>query len=340
MGRLAALRLALCLLPVACSSGEQAVARPIIGSVPFAELGWRTDTVLTAAAPTAEVVVVLPAGATQAVAYWYGLELAYEWTGEPGQLDDRAYLRASWNGQAVYQLKIKQSGTIGVGFEWSMADAVNGSVSGLELTDFFSARSTNFAPLQAVAGGENKILFELDLQDASNQDISVRLKRTSAIRTTSLQPPMLEVDADSEVVGEELLIRTRIKNSGWAPPSLNLSTVVFDQNGNITRRQSLDVQEDRPHAGEIWEGFLKLSLPDSSDESAVHLVVDWSTGSSILPVWPPNDSPGSSVWRFAPRPPLLTMVGALTVLWLTVPELSVRLRSVLCGLLGHGRDEA
>ena len=142
------------------------------GQVSFESLGWNDDFLLTEDSERPVVKFRLPEDVTQGDPLWYGVELAYEWSGTPGPPGDYAFLHGRWNGKAFYHLKAKRVSDLDGGFEWSMVDMVNGSSHGYETGDRFAARSTNFAQIDSVQPGVNELPFALGLLNASSPNIS------------------------------------------------------------------------------------------------------------------------------------------------------------------------
>src|SRR5690606_19830882 len=98
----------------------------------FADLGWADDALLSPSHPSASVSVELPQDATQGRSGWYGLRLSYEWHGDLSN-DAPVYVYALWNGEAVYQLKLKRDDRFfSGGLEWSMVDLVQGGGGGID----------------------------------------------------------------------------------------------------------------------------------------------------------------------------------------------------------------
>lgn len=201
------------------------------GYVTFESLGWTDDALVTANSGSPKVSFRLPEGTAQGNPLWYGVELSYEWSGNPGQFGDYAFLYGRWNDRAFYQLKVMRTSELDSGFHWSMVDLVNGASQGYETGERFTAKSTNFVQIASVRPGLNEISFSLGLLDAGNRDVQALVKKESRVVITPLQPTRLDARARAEV--EDGLVRLSLsgRNLGWSAHDLEVRARVFYQDG-------------------------------------------------------------------------------------------------------------
>lgn len=274
---------------------------------------------VTADSAPAAVQFQLPEDARQGEPYLYGVRLEYEWQGNPGEAGDIAHLRGRWNGLGFYLLELKRLTDLDEGFQWSMADLVNGNSQGYETGSNFRAGSTNFAQTRAVQPGLNEVSISLGLLDASNKDIRVLVKKESEIVVTSLQPAYIDAKARAEIEGSQVWLRLSGTNRGWPVHGLEVRARVFHEDGShqIRRWELGAVAASAPI--EFDERF---ALDESVTDSPVYSVItelEWGTGRRVLQAWPPvPETPWHSHSAF--RSGIGAMI-ALVVLWVGAPML-------------------
>ena len=292
------------------------------GRVSFESLGWTEDVVLTRDLQTAKVRFRLPDDVTQSEPLWYGVRLAYEWTGNPGvaasagQGGDYSKLIGEWNGYGFYQLKLKPLADLDGGYKWSMVDMVNGSSHGYETGPTFTAASTNFAMYKAVTPGWNEVSIYPFLFDASNKDVRVIVKKESEIVATSWGPPSFEGNAGAELKDEAIHLWFSGENQGWGALGLEVQATVFREDGSIHPR-FWDLGPLQP-LGSV--GF-QQTIPNKHGSPVVSVVVelDWGSGSQPYLAWPKEPEPP---WytRAVFRSAIGAMI-ALVVVWVGGPML-------------------
>ena len=326
----ASARLALCSTVVAllaiAGCRTPLVEEPLLidspGRVSFESLGWTEDVLLTGDLQAAKIRFRLPDDAVQAEPLWYGVRLAYEWTGSPGvaasagQGGDYSKLIGEWNGYGFYQLKLKPLSDLDGGYKWSMVDMVNGGSHGYETSPTFAAASTNFAMYKAVTPGWNEVSIYPFLFDASNKDIRVIVKKESEIVATSWGPPFFEGDAGAELKDEAIHLWFNGENQGWGAPGLAVQATVFRDDGSI-HRHSWDLGPLQP-LGSV--GF-RQTIPNSNESLvvSVFMELDWGAGRQPYLAWPKEpETPWHS--RAVFRSAIGAMI-ALAVVWVGGPTL-------------------
>lgn len=290
-----------------------------VGYVTFETLGWTDDVLITADSGSPKVSFRLPEGAAQGDPLWYGVELSYEWSGNPGQLGDYAFLYGRWNDRAFYQLKVKRVSELDSGFHWSMVDLVNGASQGYETGEWFAAKSTNFVQIASVQPGLNEISFSLGLLDAGNQNIQVLVKKESRVVVTPLQPARLDAQAQAAVEGDMVRLAVNGRNLGWSAHNLEVRARVFHED---SERQVHRWQLGRLDDLAEFNFEKAFRLDESVSENPVQVVMaelDWGTGQDILQAWPPPASP-----PFYSHPIFRSGIGAMitvVILWVGIPAL-------------------
>ncbi len=292
------------------------------GYVTFESLGWTEDVLVTADSGSPKVSFSLPEGAAQGEPLWYGVELSYEWLGNPGQFGDYAFLYGRWNGRAFYQLKVKRVSELDSGFHWSMVDLVNGASQGYETGDRFTAKSTNFVQIASVRPGLNEISFSLGLLDAGNRDVRVVVKKESRVVVTPLQPTRLDARAWAEV--ESGLVRLSLsgRNLGWGAHNLDVRARVFHEDG---KQQVHSWQRGRLEDLAEFDIEETFRLDGSVSEAPVQAVMaelDWGVGQDILQAWPPPARPAFySHEIFRSGIGAMVAMVAVVILWVGIPTL-------------------
>lgn len=302
-----------CSTPVAESSGLLEGT----GRVTFADLGWTEDAVVLADSP-ASVGFRLPDGSQQGTPVWYGVTLKFRWTGTPSSVGDYALLNGDWNGKAVYQFKAKRLTDLDDGFSWSMADIVNGSSVGYEMSGSMIVSSTNFAQISAVSGGWNEVKLSLSLRNAGNDDVRVLISKESEIVATSWRPTYIEGHADAEVEDNVVDLSVKGRNVGWGASSLSVDALVWS--GAHKDVFTWDLGPLAPLGS--FELHEKLILESGLEPRRVDVELDWGTGREFYLVW--DASAQSSGVSFLGRSVFRSTIGVMVsvvVLWIFVPVL-------------------
>ena len=289
------------------------------GKYPFRYLGWSNDILVTSDSAPATVQFRLPEDARQGEPYLYGVRLEYEWQGNPGEVGDITYLRGRWNGLGFYLLELKRLTDLDEGFQWSMADLVNGNSQGYETSPNFRAGSTNIAQTRAVQPGLNEVSISLGLLDASNKDIQVLVKKESEIIVTSLQPTYIDAKARAEIEASQVRLRLSGVNRGWAARSLEVRARVFHEDGS---NQLHRWERGGVEALADFEFDERFALDESVTDSPVYSVItelDWGTGRRALQAWPPV--PGTPWYSHGAFRSGIGAMVALVVLWVGAPML-------------------
>ena len=305
------LLLALWIPAAACAQAVAPLSAP--GRVTFADLGWDADAVVRKGEP-ATVRFWLPEDARQGDPFWYGVTLRFEWDGSPRDPGDYAFLWGNWNGKAVYQFKVKRVTDIYDGFQWSMADIVNGGSVGHERGESMRVASSNFAQLSAVQGGWNKLRLSLGLRDANNDDISVAVSRDSQIIATSWEPTRVEAEAKAWVRDGTVDVSVRGRNAGWGADNLRATVLVWS--GRREDRFSWDIGPLEPLGS--FDASRTFALSSESRPHRVDVALDWGTGRTAIIAWDARRT--APDWlRFQILRSTIAMMGAVVVLWVTVP---------------------
>lgn len=281
--------------------------------VTFAELGWEEDVVLTPSSPVAGVEFELPPDAKQGSGVWYAAQLAYEWSGIP-PTDQPAYLYGLWNGQAMYQLKIKRQSEFPIGqFMWSMVDGIWGGSAGTEFSSRFSGRSTNFATVSAIKPGRNRLELQLDLTYARSSDITVKVLRDSKVIATRWGPPLVKANGSMNLRNGQIAVDMHAHNSGLPTVELVAQLLVIYSDGE---RQLIPVTPE-PDGGirQHWRIRESVDLT-RADPSTVHLLLNWGTGQAPYRIWPRDADPW---WRHPPGWSTPAVLVAIVVLWISLP---------------------
>lgn len=301
--------------PVVFASDPTVLRVP--GGASFADLGWSEDRVIAPGSP-AVVRFRLPENARQGDPIWYGLTLKFEWTGTPGSVGDYAFLNGRWNEHAIYQFKVKRVTDLDDGFQWSMADAVNGSSLGYELGEIFRASSSNVAQIGAVTEGWNEVGLSLRLWDVGNDDIRVVISKESEIFATSWQPTSIDGGSEAKVHDNVIDLEFEGRNLGWAAPQLSATVLVWS--GPDHDRFTWDLGPLGPLG--TFDLDEKLVLEPGREPHRIDVELDWGTGRDFYTVW--EASGVSAGDRFIGHRAFRSTLGAMAaivVLWLCVPLL-------------------
>ena len=258
------------------------------GRVSFESLGWTTDALITSNLNKATVRFLLPNDAVQAKPLWYGVRIAYEWTGDPGEVGDYAKLIGEWNGYGFYQLKLKRLSDLDGGYKWSMVDMVNGGSHGYETSPTFAAASTNFAMYKAVRPGWNEVSIYPFLFDASNKNVRIIVKKESEIVATSWKPTSFDASASAEFKDEAIHLRIEGENRGWGALGLVVQAMVFREDGSI-QPHTWDQGPLEPLSPMRFE----QTIPNKHESPVVSVVMelDWGAGNQAYLAWPKEPVP-------------------------------------------------
>lgn len=277
----------------------------------FRDLGWESSVVIDESNPRAHVDIELPAGVEQGEPDWYGVYLKYRWTGTPGP-EGIAYLYVHWNGKTLYQLKIKRPHYLDSGFEWSMVDLIQGPTAGRERSDVLEAGSSNYATLDAIQGGENKIEIELDTSLATSTDISVEIMAESSVIADIRPDSKLRVTGSPEFADGVFSAHLTVRNDG---PDLPRMTAWLIASGGGTVNGSNPVRLDALPSGESVAFDLRLDV--TQEVNSVDLLIDSGATRQTTRVWPPETE---ALWRtLIPRPTTIGLVLAIAALWISAP---------------------
>ena len=249
--------------------------------------------------------------------------------GNPGKVGDYAFLYGYWNDHAFYQLKVKRLSELDPGFQWSMADVVNGSSLGYETSEQFTARSTNFVQLASVQPGVNEVNFTLGLLDASNPDISALLMKDSKVVATKVQPDYLDIKARAVMDGPRVFLSVSGNNNGWAAPQLNLHAQVFHEGGAYQEQSFILGRVDALADFDYDEYFTLDENVSTAPVKVIMAQLDWGTGQHILQAWPPPPVVPFYAHSFF-RSGIGVMV-AVVILWVGIPALFRAVRRLFGG---------
>ena len=269
------------------------------GRVSFESLGWTEDALVTSNSNDAKVRFLLPDDVVQGNPLWYGARIAYEWTGTPGvagsggRTEDYALLIGEWNGHGFYQLKLKPLSDLDGGYQWSMADMVNGGSRGYETSPTFAAASTNFAMYKAVRPGWNEVTISPFLFDADNKDIEVIVKKESEIIATSWRRTSFEAKASAEVKDGAIHLHLEGENQGWGAPGLVVQARVFREDGSIRTHTW-----DQGPLGSLSPVKFEQTIPNEHESPVVSVVMelDWGSGRQAYLAWPDEPGPPWYAW--------------------------------------------
>ena len=303
------------------STGSNLLDGP--GRMTFAELGWQTDMELSNETPSAFVELQLQVDAKQGDPLWYGIELKFEWYGNPGHAGEYAQLHGLWNDNAVYQFQTEGPSAWDSGYKWSMVDLVNGYSSGYELTDKMSVSSSNVAQISSISGGRNSLEIFLQSSDASNKNIRVVVSKESNVFATSWQPTQIDGKADVDIDGNIALVNVQGKNLGWGAPRLTATTIIWT-NGE-KELFNTEIAPLAPLADFQTEEAFTRSTKQKPERIDVEL--DWGSGRTYYLVLH-TTKPVNQATLFN-NPIFRSTIGLLiasVVLWISVPVLISRIR--------------
>ena len=193
-------------------------------------------------------------------------------------------------------------------------DMVNGGNHGYETTDRARFSLTNIAQTKAIQNGQNRISMFLGLHDAVNKDISVTVKKESAVIATSWVPTYFKGSPHVDFRDELIYLRIEGENLGWKAHDAKISVLLHREN-NPERL--------------VWDNLVLEPLTPFEFEATIpnpgglpvpmEAVLDWESGRQAIPIWPVEHTPSwyeQGVFRSTAG-----VLVAVAVLWVSIPIL-------------------